>query len=330
MHRISRSSATISIRESIALQAHDDGPLVVSGDADALRTVLTNLLDNAVKYSGDAVQVAVSVAAPAPDTVWVRVQDRGVGIPRKQLKRIFNRFYRVQARGIHQIKGTGLGLYIVKSIARAHGGRVFAQSEGEGRGATFTVELPRSRVRSRCRTAGLPVALQARCIVSRILIVEDEQHIADGLRFNLEAEGHEATVVPDGEGALGMLLANRPPFDAVILDVMLPGKDGFAVASELRAVGQFVPILMLTARGSADDVLRGFEAGADDYLPKPFDLPILLARVNGLLRRRRWNEADPARRTHLRDSREGRSIPLPAARSTSRRWSCASATRSIA
>jgi two-component system, OmpR family, sensor histidine kinase SenX3 len=130
--------------ESIALQTHDDGPLIVSGDADGLRTVLTNLLDNAVKYSGDTVQVAVSVAAPAPDTVWVRVQDRGVGIPRKHLKRIFNRFYRVQARGIHQIKGTGLGLYIVKSITRAHGGRVFAQSEGEGRGAMFTVELPRS------------------------------------------------------------------------------------------------------------------------------------------------------------------------------------------
>jgi DNA-binding response OmpR family regulator len=130
--------------------------------------------------------------------------------------------------------------------------------------------------------------------VSRILIVEDEQHIADGLRFNLEAEGHEATVVSDGDSALAMLLVERRLFDAVILDVMLPGKDGFAVASELRAVGQFVPILMLTARGSAGDVLRGFEAGADDYLPKPFDLAILIARVNGLMRRRRWNEQEPA------------------------------------
>jgi DNA-binding response OmpR family regulator len=127
--------------------------------------------------------------------------------------------------------------------------------------------------------------------MSRILVIEDEQHIADGLRFNLEAEGHEATVVSDAEGALAMLLEERREFDALVLDIMLPGKDGFLLASELRAAGHFVPILMLTARGSAEDVLRGFESGADDYLPKPFDLSILMARVNGLLRRRRWNES---------------------------------------
>ena len=130
--------------------------------------------------------------------------------------------------------------------------------------------------------------------MSHILIVEDEQHIADGLRYNLIAEGHEATVAPDGEVALKLLLGERQPFDAILLDVMLPGKDGFAVASELRAAGQYVPILMLTARGSAEDVLRGFEAGADDYLPKPFELSILIARVNGLLRRLRWSGQDPA------------------------------------
>ena len=128
---------------SIQIESHEGRRLTVRGDAEELRTVITNLLDNAVKYSGTDVRVTVAVASPAPDTVWVRVQDRGVGIHKKQLKRIFNRFYRVQARGLRQITGTGLGLYIVRSIARAHGGRVFAQSEGEGRGATFTLELPR-------------------------------------------------------------------------------------------------------------------------------------------------------------------------------------------
>jgi DNA-binding response OmpR family regulator len=128
--------------------------------------------------------------------------------------------------------------------------------------------------------------------MSRILVVEDEPHIADGLRFNLEAEGHEVIGTHDGEHALSVLIDDQVPVDVVILDVMLPGKDGFETAAELRAAGQYVPILMLTARGRADDVLRGFEAGADDYLAKPFELAILLARVNGLLRRRRWNERD--------------------------------------
>ena len=139
--------------------------------------------------------------------------------------------------------------------------------------------------------------------MSRILIVEDEQHIAEGLRFNLEAEGHEAIVAADAERALKLLLTDQEPFDVVVLDVMLPGKNGFAVASELRAAGQFVPILMLTARGRPEDVLRGFESGADDYLPKPFELAILLARIRGLLRRRQWNDqGTPAQSAGSRDT----------------------------
>jgi DNA-binding response OmpR family regulator len=134
--------------------------------------------------------------------------------------------------------------------------------------------------------------------MSRILVVEDESHIAQGLRFNLEAEGHSVDTVESGEDALTRLLGKNESFDLILLDVMLPGKDGFAVATELRQLQNFTPILMLTARGRPEDVLSGFEAGADDYLPKPFNLDILVARVGGLLRRKNWlqatNEAAPA------------------------------------
>jgi two-component system, OmpR family, alkaline phosphatase synthesis response regulator PhoP len=142
--------------------------------------------------------------------------------------------------------------------------------------------------------------------MNRILVVEDEQHLAEGLRFNLEAEGYGVEVVDTGEAALDLLLGPTQPldqaqpldpaqplardriFDIVVLDVMLPGKSGFTVVSEMRQAGQFVPTLILTARGHSDDVLQGFAAGADDYLTKPFDLTILIARIQGLLRRREW------------------------------------------
>src|ERR1700751_2709316 len=138
--------------------------------------------------------------------------------------------------------------------------------------------------------------------MSRVLIVEDEAHLAQGLRFNLEAEGHSVEVAGDGEQALDLLLEKRQDFDAVVLDVMLPGKDGFAVASELRAAKQFVPVLMLTARGRPEDVLKGFASGADDYLPKPFNLDILIARVGSLLRRKSWFQEQETGASELEDT----------------------------
>lgn len=124
--------------------------------------------------------------------------------------------------------------------------------------------------------------------MSNVLIVEDEKHLADGLRYNLEAEGYTVETVGDGEAALSLMLQEQRPYDAVVLDVMLPGKDGFTIAAELRAANHYVPILMLTARGRPEDVLKGFESGADDYLAKPFELSVLMARINALLRRRDW------------------------------------------
>lgn len=167
---------------------------------------------------------------------------------------------------------------------------------------------------------------------SRVLVVEDERHLADGLRFNLEAEGYRVNTVADGETALRLLFDEKQandgreieargdasPFDAVVLDVMLPGMDGFAVAAELRRRNNFVPVLMLTARGRPEDVLRGFEAGADDYLPKPFELKILIARLGALVRRRAWVRRDDAATTAAQgENAERRSTarPSPAASS---------------
>jgi DNA-binding response OmpR family regulator len=138
--------------------------------------------------------------------------------------------------------------------------------------------------------------------MSRILIVEDEVHLAQGLLFNLEAEGHEVTAVETGEAALEILIERNELFDAIVLDIMLPGVNGFEVADQLREKRNYVPILMLTARSRPEDVLKGFASGADDYLPKPFELSILIARVHGLLRRTQWQ----------REQALQKPIPIPA------------------
>ncbi len=129
--------------------------------------------------------------------------------------------------------------------------------------------------------------------MSRILVVEDEAHIAEGLQYNLEAEGHHVEVVGDGRSATERLAEGERPLDLVLLDVMLPEMSGFEVARRARAAGNYVPILILTAKDEAEDVVRGLEEGADDYLVKPFELEELLARVRVLLRRRRWDKVAP-------------------------------------
>ena len=129
-----------------------------------------------------------------------------------------------------------------------------------------------------------------------IAIIEDEEHLAQGLIFNLQAEGYRAHHEADGDAALAWLLdATSPgapdPPAAILLDVMLPGRDGFSIVAALREAGRYTPVLLLTARGRAEDVVEGFTAGADDYLPKPFDLGVLFARLTALLRRMHWQNS---------------------------------------
>ena len=140
--------------------------------------------------------------------------------------------------------------------------------------------------------------------MSRILVVEDEAHLAEGLAFNLEAEGHHVEIAGDGRSAVARLADGGAPFDLVILDLMLPEMSGFEVARRTRASGNYVPILILTAKDDSSDVVRGIEEGADDYLTKPFKLDELLVRARALLRRRRWDGAT-AEEDGLREFRFG-------------------------
>jgi two-component system, OmpR family, sensor histidine kinase SenX3 len=143
-------AADLDYRESLSVASQNGSPNArgaqVLGDPDELRTAVSNLLDNAVKYSPDGVHISVELDGPDDERIVLRVRDQGVGIPEQELKRIFKRFYRVTQRSLSQVKGTGLGLFIVRSIARKHGGRVFAESEGAGKGTTVTLELPRKEL----------------------------------------------------------------------------------------------------------------------------------------------------------------------------------------
>ena len=129
--------------EALRLAAAPDETLLIKGNPQEIRTAVFNLVENAVKYSGEEKQIEIELLTPNMDTVLLQVRDQGVGIPNSELKRIFKRFYRVASSATGRVKGTGHGLFIVRSIARRHGGDAFATSEVTGQGSTFTLRLPR-------------------------------------------------------------------------------------------------------------------------------------------------------------------------------------------
>ena len=265
-----------------ALEYRPGPPVTVMGDPDEVRAAVSNLIDNAVKYSGSAVQVLVETEAVDDKFVSVRVRDQGPGIPKMELKQIFKRFYRVPGPLATRVKGTGLGLYIVRSVAKRHGGRAWAESEGPGRGSTFVLQFPIASEMSRNEPgfgSGGRAASRRRAAI---------QSGSRGLSGAIG--GYRRSGARKAEGA------KRRPSTSWCWTSCCRGSDGFAVISKMRESGQFVPTLMLTARGHADDVLQGFAAGADDYLTKPFELSILIARIRGLLRRREWLHARPRSR----------------------------------
>ena len=257
--------------------------------------------------------VSVRIETPDEKHVTLSVRDHGVGIPPEELKSVSSSGSIASPIGRWRTsKGRASDCSSFAPLLRSTAAGRLRRARAKGTAPRWLSNCRETFLRRRTTVRSGEIGM------SRVLIVEDEAHLAQGLRFNLEAEGHSVEVAGDGERAIELLLgqgkrtngngkrgtgkrerSQREEFDAVVLDVMLPGKDGFAVAAELRAAKNFVPVLMLTARGRPEDVLKGFASGADDYLPKPFELPILLARLQGLLRRREWTWASVPEATFL-------------------------------
>ena len=263
--------------------------LSVLGEEDLLVTAVRNLLENAVVYSPERTRVVVCVKKPGDGGVEISVTDQGIGIPERDLERIFERFYRVDPARSRATGGTGLGLAIVKHVTAAHGGRVTVRSV-EGAGSTFTLWLPlRSDMTARAPIGPAPntfppsLSRQEGLSVTRVLVVEDEESFSDAISYMLRKEGFEVAVCATGPDALDTF--DRTGADLVLLDLMLPGLPGSEVCRSLRERSS-VPVIMLTAKDSEIDKVVGLELGADDYVTKPFSSRELVARMRAVLRRR--------------------------------------------
>ena len=252
----------------------------IETDASRVEQILVNLLTNAIKYTPE--RSVILVSAHRSDThVTYRVQDEGPGIREDEAERIFD-IYVTKNDGDKQ--GIGLGLPLSRRLARLLGGDLQATPQvGAGDFLAGLAAAPQIVKNSSSRVCRPAHRHFANLDAMKILVVEDERKVASFIKQGLEEEGHAIDVAIDGEQAT--MMAHVYEYDAILLDVMLPKKNGFQVAAELRREGRNTPIIMLTSRDASEDVVRGLDAGADDYLAKPFQFEELLARLRALARR---------------------------------------------
>jgi CheY-like chemotaxis protein len=241
-------------------------PLTVTGDPVRLEQVFWNLMDNALKYSPPNTAVTVTVEREG-DCGVIRIQDRGLGIAPEMLPVIFDLFPQIDSSLARSQGGLGLGLALVQSLVEQHGGKVSASSEGLGQGSEFVVRLPLGGSGSPLRSEPRPSGATQR--PQRVLVVEDKIDARESLRAVLELAGHQVRCAEDGFRAIDVAVAWVP--DAALVDVGLPGIDGYEVARRLRAsaMGATVRLVAVTGYGPPDDRRRAMESGFDAHLVKP-------------------------------------------------------------
>ena len=252
----------LATAKHLQVDLHSHDPLLrVWADYDRLSQILTNLIDNAIKYTPDGATISVDLSVPDQEMARVVVRDTGQGIPADALPKLFDPFFRVQQHERSQTKGLGLGLAIVKDLVDLHGGSISVQSTlHEGTQFSFTLPL---HPQENTAAARLPT----NCV--RLLVVDDDHDICDLLRDRLESDGFQVSTAPDGRTALRILA--EKPVDGILLDIALPELDGFEVLRQLRTTQPTLPVVMMTAVEALDRAMAAVEAGAQDYLLKPFD-----------------------------------------------------------
>ena len=279
--------ASLIIEESCIIEeAIEPGLPCVLGDLLAVCGCLENLITNAIKYGGIDRRIRISACLQTTKNgkeVAISIQDRGIGIHSSELKHIFEPFYRSPEATLAQIPGTGLGLSVCKHLAEAMGGRLSVKSE-VGVGSIFTLHLLAAESQpGELAAMQFDKGTRGRRMNESILLVEDEKALRTTLSDRLRSEGYVVETAADGRE--GFDKASSHPFDLIILDVMLPRRNGLDVCRDIRAAGMATPILILTVRNETVDKVVGLKLGADDYVTKPFEAAELLARIEVLLRR---------------------------------------------